>query len=261
VCDECFEEDMNEVFMETNKIYNENCLETMKRMPDNSVNCVITSPPYNMRLRIRNGEYTQREFGANFSKKYKEFGDAMPMEEYYKFHSEVLKELLRISPIVFWNIQIVTGSKEAIFKIIGDFAKEITDIIIWDKGFGQPAINEGVLNSAYEMIIILEKERKNGRKFNQFYFPRGTVQNIWRLGRGGKGEETTHTAVFPIELVTDILKSWTKEGDLIYDPFMGTGTTGVGCQMLKREYIGSEISTEYTKLAEQRIKSISNTLF
>src|SRR3990167_10191713 len=114
--------------MEVNKIYNEDCLETMKRMPDNSIGCIITSPPYNMRLRIRNGEYTQREMGAHFSKKYTDFADALPMEEYYKLHSQVLKEMLRVSPIVFWNIQIVTGSKEGIFKIIGDFAKEITDI-------------------------------------------------------------------------------------------------------------------------------------
>ena len=247
--------------MEVNKIYNEDCLETMKRMPDNSIGCVITSPPYNMRLRIRNGEYTQREMGARFSKKYKDFADALPMEEYYKFHLKALKEMLRISPIVFWNIQIVTGSKEAIFKIIGGFAKEITDIIIWDKGFGQPAMHNGVLNRGSELIIIFEKERKDGRTFNKYCFERGTMQDIWRIGRGGKGEEETHTAVFPIELVSNILKGWTKENETIYDPFMGTGTTAMACKLLKRNYIGSEISAEYTKLAEDRIKAISNPLF
>jgi site-specific DNA-methyltransferase (adenine-specific)/modification methylase len=247
--------------MELNKIHNIDCLEFMKTLPDKCIDCVITSPPYNMRLRIRNGEYTQREFGAHFSKKYKDFGDALPMEEYYKFHKNVLLELLRLSPIVFWNIQIVTGSKEAIFKIIGDFAREITDIIVWDKGFGQPAINEGVLNSAYELIIILESDRKNGRKFNQCYFGRGTVQNIWRLGRGGKGKVKTHTAVFPIKLVTNILEGWTKEGDTIFDPFMGTGTTAVACKHLKRNYIGCEISADYCKIIEDRLSGMTQQMF
>lgn len=247
--------------LELNKIHNTDCLEFMKTLPDNCVNCVITSPPYNMRLRIRNGEYTQREFGAHFSKKYSDFGDAIPMEDYYNFHKQSLKEMIRISPIVFWNIQIVTGSKEAVFKIIGDFAREITDIIIWDKGFGQPAINEKVLNSAYEMIVIFEGNRKNGRKFNQAYFKRGTLQNIWRIGRGGKGDIKTHTAVFPVKLVTEILQNFTKENDIVFDPFIGTGTTAIGCRQLKRNYVGCEISSEYCKIAEDRIKSISNTLF
>ena len=94
--------------MELNKIHNTDCLKFMQTLPDKSIDCIITSPPYNMRLRIRNGEYTQREFGAHFSKKYTDFGDALPMEEYYKFHSNCIKEMLRISPLVFWNIQIVT---------------------------------------------------------------------------------------------------------------------------------------------------------
>ncbi len=239
--------------MELNKIYNEDCLETMNRMPDNSINCVITSPPYNMRLRIRNGVYTDREMGAHFSKKYTDFGDALPIKEYERLHTEIIKELLRVSPIVFWNIQIVTGSKEAIFKIIGTFAKEITDIIVWDKGFGQPAMNNGVLNRGYELIIVFEKERKNGRTFNQYYFERGTLQDIWRIGRGGKGDIKTHTAVFPERLVGKILKNFTKENDLIYDPFMGTGTTARVCKDMNRKYIGSEISSEYCEIIKKRL--------
>jgi len=239
--------------MELNKIYNEDCLETMKRMENNSIDCVITSPPYNMRLRIRNGVYTEREMGAHFSKKYTDFDDALPIKEYEKLHTEILTELLRVSPIVFWNIQIVTGSKEAIFKIIGTFASEITDIIIWDKGFGQPAINNGVLNRGSELIIVFEKERKNGRTFNKYEFERGTLQDIWRIGRGGKGDIKSHTAVFPERLVGKILRNFTKENDIIYDPFMGTGTTARVCKDMNRNYIGSEISEEYCEIIKKRL--------
>lgn len=234
-------------------IYNGDCLEVMKELPDQSIDCVITSPPYNMRLRIRNGEYTQREMGAHFSKKYTDFNDALPMEEYYKFHSIALKEMLRISPIVFWNIQIVTGSKEAIFKIIGDFARDITDVIIWDKGFGQPSMNNGVLNRGYEMIIVFEAERKNGRTFNKYYFKRGTVQDVWRLGRGGDLSIKEHTAIFPNELVLNVLENWTGPGATILDPFLGSGTTARVCKDLNRKCIGIEISKKYCDIAIKRL--------
>ena len=66
--------------LETNKIYNRDCLEGLKELPDNSVDMVLTSPPYNMRTRIRNGQYTVREHSEHFSKKYKYFGDDLPIE-------------------------------------------------------------------------------------------------------------------------------------------------------------------------------------
>jgi site-specific DNA-methyltransferase (adenine-specific)/modification methylase len=237
------------------------CLEEMKKMPNKSVDCVITSPPYNMRLRIRNGEYTEREWAEHFSKKYDEFHDALPMKEYQEFHTRVIKELLRISPIVFWNISIVTGSKEALFKIIGEFAREITDIVVWDKGFGQPAMNNGVLNRGYELIVIFEAERKNGRTFNKYCFDRGTMPDIWRMGRGGKENEKNHAATFPCELAERIIIGWTKTDDVILDPFCGTGTTGVACKRLNRDFIGIEISPKYLEIAKTRIEKQTPPLF
>ena len=105
------------------------CLEGLKLLSDNSVDLVVTSPPYNMRTRIRNGEYTTREKSEHFSKKYEHFSDDLTIEEYYDFHKNVLTELLRVSKCVLWNYQIVTGSKEAVFKLIGDFSDKIKDII------------------------------------------------------------------------------------------------------------------------------------
>ena len=67
--------------IEVNKIYNENCIETLRRIPDNFVNLVVTSPPYNMNLRIRNGKYCSRQIVKEFSTKYEGFDDNMPIEE------------------------------------------------------------------------------------------------------------------------------------------------------------------------------------
>jgi site-specific DNA-methyltransferase (adenine-specific) len=239
--------------MEINKIYNENCLKTMVKMPDKFVDLVVTSPPYNMRTRIRNGQYTTREKSEHFSKKYKHFDDALPINDFYEFHSSALTELLRVSKIVCYNFQIVTGSKEAFFKIIGDFNKDIKDIIIWDKGSGQPAMHGMVLNSCYEMVLILEDDKRAGRAIQNAKFKRGKMNNILRIGRGKKVSDV-HDAIFPEQLPFDLINAFSEKEALIYDPFMGSGTTGLVAIKLGRNYIGSEISKEYVEIAENRIQ-------
>lgn len=240
--------------MEINTIHNENCLETMAKMTDKFIDLVVTSPPYNMRTRIRNGQYTTREKSEHFSKKYKHFDDALPINEFYEFHSSVLKELLRVSKIVCYNFQIVTGSKEAFFKIIGDFNKDIKDIIIWDKNTGQPAMHGQVLNSCYEMILVLEDDKKCGRVIQNAKFKRGEMNNILRIGRGKKVSDI-HGAIFPEQLPFDLMNAFSNEGALIYDPFMGSGTTALVAKKLGRNYIGSEISSEYCQIINNRLQT------
>ena len=140
-----------------NQIYNESCEETLKRLPDNSVNIVITSPPYNMNLRIRNGKYCSRQIVKELTTKYDGFDDNLPIDEFYAFHSKILKELIRVSDIVFYNISIVTGSKRALFKLIGEFNEQLKDIIVWDKGYAQPSISVKTLNRQSELILVFEK--------------------------------------------------------------------------------------------------------
>jgi len=241
-----------------NKIICGNCLEVMKDIPNDSIDLVITSPPYNMRTRIRNGEYTTREKSEHFSKKYRYFDDDLSIDDYYKFHKKVLNELLRISNLIFWNIQIVTGSKEAIFKLIGDFNKQIKDVVVWDKGFGQPAMHENVLNRATELIIIFERNG-TGRTFTKSYFDRGTMDDIWRINRGKSNKE--HNASYPVGLVNRILLGWSKESDIVLDPFIGIGTTAIACKKLNRNYIGIEISKEYCDIARKRINATPEPLF
>jgi len=245
--------------IELNKIYKESCLETLKRMKDNSIDSVITSPPYNMNLRIRNGVYCSRQIVKELSTKYANFEDNLPIDEYYELHLSILKELLRVSNMVFYNIQIVTGSKRAIFKIIGELSDYLKDIVIWDKGNGQPAMAERVMNRRTELILIFDKNNAISRQFDVCNFKRGTLDDLWLIKRGKK-VSSEHGAVFPEELIYTILENFTKEGNTIYDPFMGTGTTAVVSKKLKRNYIGSEISDEYIKVANKRLKELDGLL-
>ena len=241
--------------MKLNKIYQEDCLSTLKKMKDDSIDLVITSPPYNMNLRIRNGKYCSRQIVKEISTKYTEFSDNLPIDEYNKLHSDVLRELLRVSDLIFYNIQIVTGSKRSIFKMIGEFADNLKDIIVWDKGYGQPAMQNQVLNRRTELILVFEKDYPISRQFRKRgKFARGKLDDIWEIKRErSKGE--SHGAIFPQELVSTILENFSEEGDIIYDPFMGTGTTAVVAKTLKRKYIGSEISPKYIDIADERLKN------
>lgn len=224
-------------------------------MDDGSIDLVITSPPYNMRLRIRNGEYTTKEKSEHFSKKYAHFGDDLPIDEFYKFHKYALEEMLRVSKVVLYNFQIVTGSKAAFLKIIGDFNEYIKDIIMWDKGHGQPAMHSHVLNSAFEIILVLEKNKKCGRVIENATFERGTMSNIFRGRHDKRKRDCGHGAIFPEKLIHKLISSFSKIDDVVYDPFMGSGTTAKMAIILQRKYIGSEISKEYCQLAEKRIQN------
>ncbi len=242
--------------MKLNKIYHEDCLSTLKKMKDDSVDLVVTSPPYNMNLRIRNGKYCSRQIVKEISTKYTEFSDNLPIDEYNKLHTEVLRELLRVADLIFYNIQIVTGSKRSIFKMIGEFSDNLKEIIVWDKGNGQPAMQQQVLNRRTELILVFEKDYPISRQFrNRGQFKRGTLDDLWLIKRGKSVGGENHGAVFPVELVSTILENFSKEGDVIYDPFMGTGTTAVVAKRLKRKFIGSEISQKYIDIAEERLET------
>lgn len=245
------------------KIYNESCLETLKRIPNNFVNAVITSPPYNMNLRIRKGEYCSRQIVKELSTKYEGFSDNIPIKEYNAFHTEVLKELLRVSNLVFYNVQIVTGSKRSIFKMIGDFNEKLKDIIVWDKKHAEPAIQSQVLNRRTELILVFENDYPISRQFRSAVFKRGTLSDIWQIGKNRKkkrNDSKTHGAAFPEELVTTILNNFTKAEDIIYDPFLGTGTTAVVAKKLNRRFIGSEILKDYYKIAQKRIREVGDLI-
>jgi len=236
-------------------LYNIDCLEFMKNnMVVGHTAVTITSPPYNMNLRIRNGKYCSRQVVKELTTKYKNFSDNLPMEEYYEFNKEVINYLLQVSNLVFYNVQFLTGNKRALFKLMGEFNEQLKEVIIWNKVNAQPAIGEKVLNSQYEVLLVFDRENAISRKFENAVFDRGTLSNVWDIKRGKKLNKE-HGAVFPEELIEKILHNFTKPGDLIFDPFMGTGTVGVVCKKLQRHFLGLEIDEEYFKFAEDRIKN------
>lgn len=228
------------------------CLDLFGSLKDDSVNLVFTSPPYNMNLRIRNGKYCSRQLVKEISTKYEGFDDNLPMGDYFEFNKKVINECLRVSDLVFYNIQILTGNKPAIFRLMGEFSSVLKELIVWDKINAQPAIGAGVMNSQFELILVFQKSAPESRAFKNANFDRGTLSNLWNIKRGKK-IDSSHGAVFPIELAEKVISNFSDVGDTILDPFLGTGTTGVVCKKLARNFIGFEINEKYLQIASERI--------
>lgn len=228
------------------------CLDRMKEIPDNSVDCVITSPPYNMNLRIRNGKYCSRQIVKEISTKYEGYDDNLAMDDYFELNKRVVTELLRVSDLVFYNVQFLTGNKPALFRLLGEFHTKVKEFIVWDKINAEPAIGEGVLNSRFEAILVFQNSAPESRKFETAQFARGTLQNVWQIKRGRK-IDGSHGAVFPLELAELIIANFTNQGATVLDPFLGTGTTGLAAKNLGRNFIGIEMLQKYYDIAQKRI--------
>ena len=241
-------------------LHNGDCLEVMDRLINDEikVDAIITSPPYNMNLRIMNGKYVSRCRNSNhaieFATKYNNYNDDLSMEDYFNFQKDFIEKALKLSDLMFYNIQMITGNKIALFQLLGHFADKIKEVIIWDKCHGQPAMLNGVLNSQFEFIFVFDNKKPFNRAFDCYNFDRGSLSNIWQIKR----ERNQYIkAGFPQELVSKILTTFTNDGQTIMDPFMGSGTCGIVSKRLGRNFIGIELDKEMFEIAKQRIDAIN----
>jgi site-specific DNA-methyltransferase (adenine-specific) len=251
-------------------IHNENCLNTMAQMPNESIDLVITSPPYdNLR--------TYKGFDFNF-----------------KEISEELFRILKPGGVIVWivNDAVINGSKTgSSFKQALQFVAlglNLHDVMIWQKPNYAPLFPSiKRYDQAHEYMFIISKQmpktfnpikdktksaasinrlkygithiKKDGSrtapkiiKNNNLMSKRTTVWNIPNGQERGLG----HPAVFPEQLAIDHILTWSNKEDLIYDPFIGSGTTAIAAIKTNRQWIGSEISQEYTDIANNRIALI-----
>lgn len=251
--------------MDANKCYNENCLDTMAKMPDGFIDLTVTSPPYD-NLRTYNG---------------------------YSFDFEaVAKELFRVTKqggVVVWVVgdatikgsETGTSFRQALF--FKDIGFNLHDTMIYQKS--TPPLSHNRYEQNFEYMFVLSKGRlktfngireprkyKDNRKNKAFGKNKDDSidfgfssdeqtrlkRNVWKIFAGGGSSDSiasSHPAVFPEKLANDHIISWSNEGDLVYDPFMGSGTTAKMAILNKRNWIGSEISEEYCKIIDKRVKN------
>lgn len=159
---------------------------------------------------------------------------------------------------MFYNIQMITGNKDAFLRLLGHFHDKVKEIVIWDKITAEPSVKDGVLNSMFEFVVIFDKADAIGRRFARANFTRGSVGNIFRIPKNNAHNEIGHKAVFPIGLPLKLLDCFTSDGDIILDPFIGTGTTAVACVRNNRNFIGFELNQMFYEYADTEIKSVQS---
>jgi site-specific DNA-methyltransferase (adenine-specific) len=203
--------------MELNTIYNEDCLETMKRMPDDFIDLIVTDPPYGIKAsKGTNG------FGSAKNRRYEDDWDnATPSQE-------VFDEMIRVS-----KQQIIFGG-----NYFADKLPVSKCWLVWDKKgqykFKNPFADCELIWTSFSGVV---------KKFT--CVSQGFIKD--------SKEKTVHPTQKPEKLMRELLETYTDADTLIYDPFMGSGTTAKACTDLGRKYIGSEISKQYCDIAEQRL--------
>ena len=262
--------------MELNKIYCEDCLDTMKRMEDGFIDLTVTSPPYD----------NLRTYNDNI--------DETWGEDVWK---PIVKELYRVTKeggVVVWVVgdATINGSESGVSFQQALWAKEVGfnlhDTMIYEKknisfpdsvryyacfeymfvfSKGQPkAFNPitkdnplkgkdiGSLKRGKDGVLVKDSGYLNRKKYPE----KSVLRNIWRYttGTGSSIDKHAynHPAIYPENLARDHIYSWSNERDLVYDPFMGSGTTAKMAHLLKRNWIGSELSQEYVDLAYKRLE-------
>lgn len=187
-------------------------MQFLQCMPDDSVDMTITSPPYNFNLRIHSGAYCKRS--VNECNKYGgRYSDSLSMEDYFNWQRDCLSELMRVTKgLVFYNIQMITGNKTAFLMLLGHFAKQIKEIIIWDKINAEPAISDRVLNSQYEYIVVFDKRNAISRQFDTFNAKRGAEANVFRINKNHERNIDNHSAMFPLILPRKIMSLFGNRG-------------------------------------------------
>lgn len=227
--------------MKIDHIYNEDCLDTMARMEDGFLDLVITSPPYNIGGMHTNGK--QHGTYAN---------NDMPEKEYQDWQIKILNELFRVTKeggSLFYNHKVRIKNGVAIHPLEWVLKSDwiLKQEITWDMG-GSANCDKIRFFPFSERIYWLVKN------------PKTKVQNdlrlsdIWRVVPTHKRGEIGHIAVMPDRIVENILSS--IDADLVYDPFMGSGTTARVCVKMGRKFIGSEVSSDYCQVIEERLSSL-----
>lgn len=271
--------------MELNKIYNESCLITMSKMVDNFIDLTVTSPPYD----------DLRTYNDIIDTSAKSNGYGFPFEEIAKELFRVTKQ----GGVLVWVVADATikgnetgnSFRQALyFKECGF---NLFDTMIYSKPPRGAVGNNQTYWQSFEYMfilskdtpktinLILDRENKESRKGDNGtkrlqngdllklkrggYGEFGRRKNIWEY-KIGKGHSTKddiafgHPAIFPEQLAKDHIYTWSNKNELVYDPFMGSGTVGKMCYLEARNYLGSEIDSKYCKIAEKRISATSKLM-
>lgn len=231
-----------------NSIIHGDCLEVMRSMPSQSVDIIITSPPYNLLNSTGNGlkksTHTGKWKNASIKNGYMEFDDNMPYPEYIQWQRACVAEMVRLikkDGAVFYNNKnrVQGGLLQDRREIVAGFP--VRQIITWKRS-GAINFNAGYFLPVTEQIyMICGRDFKLNKGANK-------LTDVWEVKQEMKNP---HPAPFPEELIDRIVSS--TSGEIVLDPFGGSGTTAVSAMRFDRQFILIEKSMLYCEMARRRI--------
>lgn len=236
---------------ENGVLYNGDCLEIMKLLPNDCVDLVLTSPPYN---KGATGKSTKNRWEL---KKYDGYNDNMPYLDYKKWQENVLKMCLSIlnnnGSFLYNNKNIMKENRIFTpYEIIieGNLLNNLKQEIIWNR-------KSGVQNNIYQYYPVKTEKIFWFVKTNSYYL---NCKNYDEIINISFEINTEHPAPFPLKLASVMVNNHSQENDIVLDCFGGSGTTAVACEKLNRKWILIEQSREYCEMAKQRIEAEYNQI-
>ena len=260
--------------MDINKIYNEDCLVTMNNMIDNNifVDVVLTSPPYNT---ARHSDNHKEDRLNNYEMRYSDYEETKTLEEYNDWIVDIFNHYDRVlnkNGIVLFNISYGSENPNQMWLVIADIINKtnfmVGDSIIWKKSNALPNnMSCNKLTRICEFVFVFcrkdeyltynaNKTISSTSKVGQNYY--NSVYNFIEA-KNNDGITKVNKATFSTDFCLQLLNMYAqRESDiLVYDSFMGTGTTALASKMYGVNYLGSEISSEQCEIANKRLKGYS----
>ena len=236
--------------MQLNIIHNQSCLEGLKLLPDSCIDLVFTDPPYYQNraknvLGLKNHKDVVTEF---------DFDGFKAEDEFLQFLENVLTECFRVckpgaSGYLWCGDDYVSYLNRMVEKVGFQFRK----VIHWHKTNPFPAIyTRKMYANSMEMLVHFSKgtpKTWNHKPVNEMH---NFIQTPICMGK----ERTKHKTQKPLKVCLPFIEISSIENDLVLDPFMGSGSTAVACKMLRRNFVGYEISKEYCQIATKRLEEI-----
>ena len=218
--------------LELNKIYNVDCIEGMKDIPAESIDLVVTDPPYLINYKT----------GHRKDKSHR-FNEVILNDDNGGLIKEYIKECYRIMKNDTAMYMFCSSHKVDFFKVELEKYFSIKNMIIWEKNNHTAGDLESAYGRKYEIIFLVNKRNKpiNGKRHN----------DVWRFDRV-VGNEQLHQNQKPIPLISQCIRSHSSEGETVFDGFMGSGTTAIACHKLNRNFIGFELDKGYFDIAVKR---------
>jgi DNA modification methylase len=229
------------------ELHNENCLKTMDKMIKNGITCdlILTDPPYN--ISKKNNFNTMRGVRVGI-----DFGDWDKGFDQFEWIDKGTQVLGKNGSMVIFNSWQNIGN---IAKYAEESGMDIKDCIRWEKSNPMPRNIDRRYVVDYEMAVWLVK-KKSKWTFNRFD-PK-YERPLFKCGIVQGAEKTLHPTQKPIALMEHLIKIHSNENDIVFDPFLGSGTVGEACKNLNRKFIGVELDPKYFKIAEERLLKINN---